>query len=120
LLVEDEEPLREFGRVVLRRAGYHVIDAADGSHAVDLCERQKPLINLIFTDVIMPTMSGPEMTRRLGKIYPGVPVLYTSGYSRSVVTENGADSSDFEFLQKPYTSQELLVRLEQILASQRS
>jgi hypothetical protein len=49
-----------------------------------------------------------------------VPILYTSGYSRSVVTENGADSSDFEFLQKPYTSQELLVRLEQILASHRS
>jgi CheY-like chemotaxis protein len=120
LLVEDEEPLREFGRVVLRRAGYNVIDAADGSQALALCERQKPSINLIFTDVIMPTMSGPEMTRRLEKIYPGVPILYTSGYSRSVVTENGADSSDFEFLQKPYTSQELLVRLEQILASHRS
>jgi two-component system cell cycle sensor histidine kinase/response regulator CckA len=120
LLVEDEEPLREFGRVVLRRAGYHVIDAADGSLALALCEQQKPSINLIFTDVIMPTMSGPEMTRRLGRIYPGVPVLYTSGYSRSVVTENGADSGDFEFLQKPYTSQELLVRLEQILASHRS
>jgi two-component system, cell cycle sensor histidine kinase and response regulator CckA len=120
LLVEDEEPLREFGRVILRRAGYEVLEASDGSEALDLCEKQKPLINLIFTDVIMPTMSGPEMTRRLGKIYPGVPVLYTSGYSRSVVTENGAPSNDFEFLQKPYTSQELLVRLENLLASHRS
>jgi hypothetical protein len=60
------------------------------------------------------------MTRHLDKIYPGVPVLYTSGYSRSVVTENGAQGPDFEFLQKPYTSQELLVRLEQILAEHRS
>jgi two-component system cell cycle sensor histidine kinase/response regulator CckA len=120
LLVEDEDPLREFGRVVLKRAGYQVIEASDGAQALALCERQKPFINAIFTDVIMPTMSGPEMTRRLEKIYPGIPVLYTSGYSRSVVTENGADSSDFEFLQKPYTSQELLVRLEQILASHRS
>ena len=120
LLVEDEEPLREFGRVVLKRAGYQVIDAEDGAQAISLCEKQKPPISLIFTDVIMPTMSGPEMTRRLGKIYPGVPVLYTSGYSRSVVTENGAQSSDFEFLQKPYTSQELLVRLEQMLAETRS
>lgn len=120
LLVEDEEPLREFGRVVLRRAGYEVIEASDGSQALDLCEKQRPPISLIFTDVIMPTMSGPEMARRLWKIYPGVPVLYTSGYSRSVVTENGAPSNEFEFLPKPYTSQELLVRLEQILASHRS
>ena len=120
LLVEDEEPLREFGRVILKRAGYQVIDAEDGAQAISLCEKQKPPISLIFTDVIMPTMSGPEMTRRLDKIYPGVPVLYTSGYSRSVVTENGAPSSDFEFLQKPYTSQELLVRLEQILAEHRT
>lgn len=120
LLVEDEEPLREFGRVVLKRAGYEVIDASDGAQAVELCEKQKPPINIIFTDVIMPTMSGPEMARRLWKQYPGVPVLYTSGYSRTVVTENGADSSEFEFLQKPYTSQELLVRLEQILSASRS
>jgi PAS domain S-box-containing protein len=120
LLVEDEEPLREFGRVVLKRAGYDVIEASDGSDALVLCEKQRPPINLIFTDVIMPTMSGPEMTRRLSKMYPDVPVLYTSGYSRSVVMENGSQSSEFEFLQKPYTSQELLVRLEQILASQRS
>jgi two-component system, cell cycle sensor histidine kinase and response regulator CckA len=120
LLVEDEEPLREFGRVVLKRAGYDVIDAADGAQAIALCEKQKPAINVIFTDVIMPTMSGPEMTRRLWQLYPGVPVLYTSGYSRTVVTENGAQSNEFEFLQKPYTSQELLVRLEQILSAQRS
>jgi two-component system cell cycle sensor histidine kinase/response regulator CckA len=120
LLVEDEDPLREFGRVVLNRAGYEVIEASDGNDALALCETQKPPINLIFTDVIMPTMSGPEMTRRLWKMYPGVPVLYTSGYTRSVVMENGSQSSDFEFLQKPYTSQELLVRLEQILASHRS
>jgi hypothetical protein len=120
LLVEDEEPLREFGCVVLKRAGYHVIEANDGIQAVDLCEAQKPPISLIFTDVIMPSMSGPEMTRRLCKMYPGVPVLYTSGYTRNVVTENGAPTSDFEFLQKPYTSQELLHRLDQILASNRS
>jgi hypothetical protein len=120
LLVEDEEPLREFGRVVLKRAGYSVIEASDGSQALALCEKQKPMIDLIFTDVIMPSMSGPEMTQRLSKIYPGVPILYTSGYSRSVVTENGSQSGEFEFLQKPYTSQELLVRLEQLLATQRS
>jgi PAS domain S-box-containing protein len=120
LLVEDEEPLREFGRVVLKRAGYDVIEASDGTEALAHCEKEKPPLNLIFTDVIMPTMSGPEMTQHLAKIYPAVPVLYTSGYARSVVTENGAQSSDFEFLQKPYTSQELLVRLEQILASHRS
>jgi hypothetical protein len=120
LLVEDEDPLREFGRVVLKRAGYQIIEASDGAQALSICEKQKPSISLIFTDVIMPSMSGPEMTRQLEKIYPGIPVLYTSGYSRSVVTENGSQSSEFEFLQKPYTSQELLVRLEQILASHRS
>jgi two-component system cell cycle sensor histidine kinase/response regulator CckA len=117
LLVEDEEPLREFGRVVLNRAGYQVLEASDGPEAIEICEKEKPPINLIFTDVIMPIMSGPEMTRHLSKIYPSVPVLYTSGYTRSVVVENGAKAGEFEFLQKPYTSQELLHRLNQILAS---
>jgi two-component system, cell cycle sensor histidine kinase and response regulator CckA len=120
LLVEDEEPLREFGRVVLDRAGYQVIEASDGEEAIALCEKAKPPINLIFTDVIMPFMSGPELTRRLSRIYPGIPVLYTSGYTRSVVVENGSQSSDFEFLQKPYTSQELIQRLQQILATPKS
>lgn len=120
LLVEDEDPLREFGRVVLDRAGYDVIEASDAGEAIELCEKEKPPISLIFTDVIMPVMSGPEMTRRLSKIYPGIPVLYTSGYTRSVVVENGSQTTDFEFLQKPYTSQELLHRLSQILATPRA
>jgi PAS domain S-box-containing protein len=120
LLVEDEEPLREFGSVVLNRAGYQVIEASDGPEAILLCEKEKPPISLIFTDVIMPVMSGPELTRRLSKIYPGIPVLYTSGYTRSVVVENGSQTTDFEFLQKPYTSQELLHRLSQILATPRA
>ena len=120
LLVEDEEPLREFGKVVLDRAGYEVIEASDGTEALAKLEVTKPPINLIFTDVVMPTMSGPELTRRLSRIYPGVPVLYTSGYTRSVVVENGSESPDFEFLQKPYTSQELLHRLHQILATSKA
>jgi len=121
LLVEDEDPLREFGRVVLRRAGYHVIEACDGPEALARVEHDKPAVNLIFTDVIMPAMSGPELVRRLWKTYPGIPVLYTSGYTRSVVIENGLQAaSEFEFLQKPYTSQELLHRLQQILAAPRS
>lgn len=119
LLVEDEASLREFGRVVLMRAGYRVIEAADGPEAIALCEQRKPILDLVFTDVVMPSMSGPEMMRRLAKLYPAVPVLYTSGYTRSVVVENGQQASDFEFLQKPYTSQELLLRLEKILASRK-
>jgi len=112
--------LREFGKVVLDRAGYQVIDASDGPEALAKCEGAKPSINLIFTDVVMPFMSGPELTRRLSRLYPNVPVLYTSGYTRSVVVENGSESNEFEFLQKPYTSQELLHRLHQILAAPKS
>jgi CheY-like chemotaxis protein len=52
-------------------------------------------------------------------LYPDIPVLFTSGYTRAVVVENGVQSTEFEFLQKPYTSQELLHRLQQILASPR-
>lgn len=119
LLVEDEESLREFGRVVLRRAGYEVIEAADGTEAMSIVEQARPSLSLIFTDVIMPSMSGPEMARRLKPIYPATPVLYTSGYTRSVVIENGSQSPEFEFIQKPYTSQELLQRLQTMLAASR-
>lgn len=119
LLVEDEEQLREFGRVVLRRAGYEVIEAADGEEAVSIIEEARPNLSLIFTDVIMPVMSGPELARRLKTIYPATPVLYTSGYTRSVVIENGSQSPDFEFIQKPYTSQELLQRMQAILSNAR-
>ncbi len=116
LVVDDEGPLREFARVVLRRAGFQVIEASGGQEALDFCEENRPMLSLIFTDVIMPGMSGPEMARRLLQLYPSVPALFTSGYSRSVVVENGSTLAEFDFIQKPYTAEELLRRVHQILA----
>ena len=76
-----------------------------------------PHIGLVFTDVVMPRMGGAELSRRLQASYPHTPVLFTSGYPRSILAESGLDNPDLEFLQKPYTTKALLEKIREVLAN---
>src|SRR5690348_13528386 len=82
LLVEDAELVRNLARQVLETAGYRVLEAANAEAAIDLCERiNGDRIDLLLTDVVMPGMSGNEMSRVLSAKHPEMPVLYMSGYT---------------------------------------
>jgi PAS domain S-box-containing protein len=115
LLVEDEQAVRVLCRVLLERAGYQVLDAADPRHAEDLFRHHPDRIDLLVTDVIMPGSSGPSLFARLSVERPHLKVLYMSGYADHAMVQPGTRSSDAVFLQKPFTADGLLRKVREAL-----
>ena len=103
LVVEDEPSLRQLVRKVLERSGFEVIEAASGVAAIELWDRDKPVLDLLLTDMVMPDwMSGRQLAERLKADNPGLKVLYTSGYSTDLLGKDLNLQEGMNFLQKPY------------------
>jgi two-component system, cell cycle sensor histidine kinase and response regulator CckA len=115
LLAEDEEIVRSLMRDVLKGYGYDVLEAANGSAALILCERHPGPIHLMITDVVMPEMSGRELTEHLAGTHPEMKVLFMSGYTDDTIVRHGILESDIAFLQKPFTPQALAHRVREVL-----
>jgi len=115
LFVDDEEMLLNLGRTVLSAFGYKVITANSGARALELFAQGPSQFDLVVTDLVMPGMSGRELIDHLRRITPTVPVLSTSGYLRSA-----GDAEDENYLRKPFTSQNLLRRVKQVLLQSQS
>jgi PAS domain S-box-containing protein len=116
LLVEDDRTVREFGCGVLRSLGYEVVSAANGLEAIDEFEKN-PQIDLLVTDVIMPSMGGRKLVENIRREAPNVPVLFTSGYTFDALGETEELESDCDFLTKPYSPDELGQKVHESLAS---
>jgi PAS domain S-box-containing protein len=97
LLVEDNPHVRSFGRQLLEEFGCEVTCAADGEEALALLEEASP--DLVFTDVVMPGMSGVELARRIAERAPELPVLLATGYSDEIL---GGEADRWEVVRKPY------------------
>ncbi len=111
LLVDDEELILAMGQVVLGGFGYRVLTASSGAQAFEVLAKATWPIDLVVTDLVMPQMSGHEFAEQIQLRLPGVPLLYISGLVRG-------EAADGEtFLQKPFSSQELLTRVRQLLAA---
>lgn len=113
LLVEDEPGLRAMACEALTQAGYTVIEVANGLEALAAARTHAAGIDLVFTDVVMPKMGGRELVRELQSVRPGVPVIYTSGYSEKV--PGGGLESGVNFLAKPFSPAELLNKVGEVL-----
>jgi PAS domain S-box-containing protein len=108
LLVEDDAAVRTVTRRILERAGYVVLEAASGLDAISLAEEVVRKVDLVLTDTIMPQMSGRELVERLRAVRPTLPVVFMSGHSRDAVVMHGVLATDSIFLEKPFTSAQLL------------
>ncbi len=116
LVVDDEDVVRGLVAASLQRAGFDVLEAADGRECVEIYEHQFDRIALIVLDLTMPRLGGLEALDMMRKINPGVRVLLSSGYdARDSVPEIGGSSGVVGFLQKPFGPQELIARIRQIL-----
>jgi DNA-binding NtrC family response regulator len=100
LLAEDEALLRELGETILRHAGYIVISIHRREDLESLLKSHTRDIDVVLTDIVMPEISGQELASKVRLRWPGVRVIYTSGYSSDELKDMHRDSA---FLQKPFT-----------------
>jgi two-component system, cell cycle sensor histidine kinase and response regulator CckA len=115
LLVEDEKGVRELAREYLQMIGYSVIEAENGHAALELSSMHSGKIHLLMTDVVMPGISGRELSERVKTTRPDIQVLYMSGYADQAVVHHGILKSDAVLLQKPFTLSALALKLREIL-----
>ncbi len=115
LLVDDEEIILEVGRELLEAIGYRVVTAKDGKEAVELYEKNRDEIDIVFLDIVMPNMGGGEAYDRMKEINPDVKVLLLSGYSINggarEILKRGCDG----FIQKPFDMKGLSQSIRNIL-----
>ena len=117
LIAEDEELVRELIARVLWAEGFRTLEARDGAEALHLAHLSGPHLDLVITDVIMPTVDGRELGRRLAATYPALPVLYISGYHQGDVFNRDGPGSASPFLRKPFENEVLLEKVRALLGS---
>lgn len=115
LLVEDEEAVRTLTRMILTRAGYRVVEAADSSEAEARHHEAAGGIVLMVTDVVLPGSSGPELFQRLAARDPHLKVLYMSGYTDDAVFRTGRLQRGVAFIQKPFTAAGIRKKVREVL-----
>ncbi len=115
LFVEDEEMVRSIGVETLRDLGYTVHQAANGPDAMIFLSTYRGRMDILVTDVVMPHMSGRDLGERVVARRPGIRVLYTSGYTDSIISEHGILDPGITLLQKPYSPAALAQRVRAIL-----
>ena len=116
LVAEDEASVRRPVRRILEAKGFTVLEAADGEEALAIAARHDGGIDLLLTDVVMPNLGGAELARRLRALRPGIRVLFMTGYSAEAVATHGVLAPDSSLLQKPFTAEELMRRVDEALA----
>jgi PAS domain S-box-containing protein len=120
LVVEDDDDVRAYTVDCLRDLGYRVLEAHDGPSAIRLLERQEEGIELLFTDIVMPGMSGRELADEIRKLQPDVRILYTSGYTRNAIVHHGRLDPGVEMIMKPFTFEALAQKVRDMIDTGRT
>ena len=115
LVVEDELSVRNLVKKVLTNAGYTVLTASSGSEALQIVNKVKRQIHLILTDIIMPEMSGKTFVENLMKLYPGMKILFMSGYTNNNMNHQGIFSEMNPIIGKPFNADKLTRKIREVL-----
>lgn len=120
LLVEDQEAVREAAAEYLAVNGYTVLTASRGSEALKIAQQRKEPIHILLTDVVMPQMSGRELAERLTLIHPETKVIFISGYSNNLLSNQQVLDPKHQLLQKPFRLESLGQLIREALTNRRA
>lgn len=113
LLVEDEDAVRTFSSRALSNKGYDTLDAGNGVLALELIKAEKPDLELLITDVVMPEMDGPTVAKEIKVLYPNIKIIFMSGYTEDKMKEDWHGEADF--LPKPFSLKQLATKVKDVL-----
>jgi len=116
LFVEDEDAVRDLSTRALTAAGWTVLPARSGEHALELLAEAADPPDALVSDVVMPGIDGPALVRAVRERYPAIPVILMSGYAETVAGETLA-SERLHFLAKPFSMRDLVAKLRQVTAA---
>lgn len=114
LVVEDDQEVRRMTVAALEELGYRVFEAASAKEALAIMA-DVPQLALLFTDIVMPEMNGRELADRARLVKPDLRVLFTTGYTRNAVVHNGVLDTGVVLLTKPFTLEQLALKVSEIL-----
>ena len=114
LVVDDEEIVRNFSIEALGELGYAVVSAAGAAEAMAIIA-ERPDIDLLFTDIVMPDVNGRRLVDMVRPLRPDLPVLYTTGYTRNAIVHNGILDAGVDLIGKPFTLDELALKVRDVL-----
>lgn len=114
LVVDDDASIRRLIEDILQPLGYLLLFASDGNEALKIMQKNGP-VDMLLTDVIMPNMNGRQLADIVSRDYPGVKIIFMSGYTDETVTQHGVLTADDIFIQKPISPVTLTGRLREIL-----
>jgi nitrogen-specific signal transduction histidine kinase len=117
LIAEDVPAVRAVTREMLKRYGYHVLEAADGLTALQVAADYKETIHLLLTDVVMPDLSGRDLAERFKTLRPAMKVVFMSGYTDDAVVRHGILQEGIAYLQKPFTPVSLAKKVRVVLGA---
>jgi two-component system, cell cycle sensor histidine kinase and response regulator CckA len=114
LLAEDDAAVRRLVVAEMTRRGFTVLEAEDGSAALEIFRREKDRVDILVTDVVMPRMNGADLARAAEKIRPGVRILFISGHPERAGA--GLDPAGLpNLLMKPFTADTLAARIRELM-----
>jgi PAS domain S-box-containing protein len=120
LVVEDQAEVGKYVSAALRTFGYQVIQVESAAEALAVCQRESERIDLVLTDVVMPNFSGPELAGWLKDLGPAIKVLFMSGYTDAAIVHRGFLEAGVEFIQKPFSPDQLAVKVREVLGAPKS
>jgi PAS domain S-box-containing protein len=115
LVVEDEAEVRGYTAAALKAYGYRVHTAENAQAALMVVEQEKDDIDLVLTDVVMPSMSGRDLVARLALLRPSLKVLYMSGYSSDIIAHHGILEEGLTLVEKPFSPEQLAQKVREVL-----
>ena len=115
LLVEDEPSILSMTTLMLERLGYTVVAAKTPGEAIQLAHEYPGVIHMLLTDVVMPEMNGRDLAKNILSSYPNLKRLFMSGYTANVIAHHGVLDEGVNFIQKPFSMENLSVKVREVL-----